>query len=129
MAVERRLRVVIADDDPSIRAWVRVALECTGAYEVVGEAADGAEALERVVALSPDAVVMDLQMPIVDGYTAVVMLQRRQPHVMVVVHSAEEDEVQLRDVNALGVPVVHKNGDAEPLIAALRNASVSALPA
>ena len=61
------MKVVIVDDHPSFRASARSLLEAEG-YEVVGEAADGAEALAAVTALHPDLVLLDVQLPDIDGF-------------------------------------------------------------
>ena len=58
--------VLIVDDHPSFRASARMLLECEG-YEVVGEAADGRAALEAVRELEPDLVLLDVQLPDIDG--------------------------------------------------------------
>ena len=121
-----RIRVLIVDDDPSIRTWARMSLAITDDLEVVGEAADGAEAMERAVTLRPDVIVMDLQMPIVDGYTTLVMLQRRSPDIRIVVHSAEDEPEMLADVRRLGVPFVAKTGDPDALAAAVHAAMAPA---
>jgi DNA-binding NarL/FixJ family response regulator len=61
------VRVLIVDDHPSFRASARSLLESEG-YEVVGEAADGAEALSAAAELSPDLVLLDVQLPDIDGF-------------------------------------------------------------
>ena len=63
-------RVVLAEDQPMVRAGFRVLLDSRSDVEVVGEAATGAEALERVRTLRPDVVVMDIRMPEMDGLEA-----------------------------------------------------------
>jgi DNA-binding NarL/FixJ family response regulator len=63
-------RVVLAEDQPMVRAGFRALLDSRGDIEVVGEAATGAEALEQVRALRPDVVVMDIRMPEMDGLEA-----------------------------------------------------------
>jgi DNA-binding NarL/FixJ family response regulator len=63
-------RVVLADDQPMVRAGFRALLDSRSDVEVVGEAATGAEAVEQVRALHPDVVVMDIRMPDVDGLEA-----------------------------------------------------------
>ena len=127
--MHHRPRVLIVDDDKHVRTWVRMALTASEEFVVVGEARDGAEAIEHAVALSPDAVVMDLRMPVVDGYTALVMLKRRMPDIRVVVHSAEGEIDSVRNVRSLGVPVVPKTGDVDHLLDALRSATASLLSA
>jgi DNA-binding NarL/FixJ family response regulator len=61
------VRVLVVDDHPSFRASARKLLESEG-YEVVGEAADGAEALEAAARLQPDVVLLDIQLPDLDGF-------------------------------------------------------------
>jgi DNA-binding NarL/FixJ family response regulator len=64
------VRVVIADDQALVRAGFRMILDAEDDLEIVGEAADGAEAVERVLALRPDVVLMDIRMPRLDGIEA-----------------------------------------------------------
>lgn len=64
------IRVVIADDFPAVRRSIRTMLERTPGIEVVGEAVNGREAVERVEQVSPDVVVMDVSMPQMDGIEA-----------------------------------------------------------
>ena len=63
-------RVVLAEDQPMVRAGFRALLDSTSDIDVVGEAATGSEALEQVRALNPDVVVMDIRMPEMDGLEA-----------------------------------------------------------
>ncbi len=70
MTTERPLRVVLADDQDLVRAGFRVILGTEEGIEVVGEAGDGAEAVELVARVRPDVVLMDVQMPGVDGLEA-----------------------------------------------------------
>ena len=64
------LRLLIADDQPLMRAGFRAVLEATGDMEVVGEAADGEQAVELARRLAPDVVLMDIRMPLLDGIEA-----------------------------------------------------------
>jgi DNA-binding NarL/FixJ family response regulator len=65
-----RLRVVIADDQPLMRAGFKAVLEATGQMEVVAEAGDGAAAVEAARRHAPDVVLMDIRMPVMDGIEA-----------------------------------------------------------
>ena len=80
-----RIRVLIADDHAIMRQGIRGILEATGEIEIVGEAADGAEATAEAGRLRPDVVLMDLQMPGVDGLAALRQMQQTLPDIPVVV--------------------------------------------
>lgn len=87
------LRVLVVDDAPDMRDLTRRALESTGAFSVVGEAANGQEAIDRTSALQPDLVVLDLAMPIMDGLTALPEVRAAAPAAAVVVLSGIEAEL------------------------------------
>jgi DNA-binding NarL/FixJ family response regulator len=72
------LRVVIADDQPMMRAGFKAVLEATGDIEVVGEAGNGAEAIEVANAQTPDVVLMDIRMPVMDGIEATSRMPRQK---------------------------------------------------
>lgn len=82
-----RLRVLVVDDSASVRAVLRRFFSWTDDIEVVGEATDGAAAVERVLELSPDVVLMDLVMPGMDGYAATERIMEVQPTPIVVLSS------------------------------------------
>ena len=84
------LRVLLADDNPWLRRGVRTALERAG-FVVVGEAADGIQALELAAACHPDLVLMDLCMPGMDGIQATQVLRGRQPQIRVVLWTGRDD--------------------------------------
>lgn len=93
---EARLRVLVVDDSASVRAVLKRFFSWTDDVEVVGEAADGAEAVERVLELSPDVVVMDLVMPGMDGYAATERIMEVRPTPIVVLSSrANRNQMQI----------------------------------
>jgi DNA-binding NarL/FixJ family response regulator len=73
-----RIRVLIADDQPLMRAGFKTVLEATGSIEVIAEASDGEEAIRAAEAHAPDVVLMDIRMPRVDGIEATRRLPRHR---------------------------------------------------
>lgn len=71
------IRVLLADDADDIRLLVRMTLEIDGRFEVVGDASDGAEALEMLETEKPDAVVLDMGMPNLDGLQVLTEMRQR----------------------------------------------------
>ena len=88
----RTLRVLLVDDEPDIRTLLRFALERDEGFDVVGEAGDGAEAIELAAALRPDVVVLDLMMPRMSGLEALPQIGRAAPGTTVVMLTAAWSE-------------------------------------
>lgn len=86
------LRVLIAEDHPMFRDGLRALLSSIAATEVVGEAANGLEAVEQALALQPDVVVMDLDLPGLDGVSATRQIVATSPHVGVLVLTMFDDD-------------------------------------
>ncbi len=84
------IRVLIADDQDDLRVMLGVALEQERGIRVVGEAADGAEAVRLAADHSPDVVVLDLSMPVLDGLEAIPAIKRHSDRTKVVVLSAHD---------------------------------------
>jgi DNA-binding NarL/FixJ family response regulator len=98
-----QLRVLLVDDDPDMRALLEIMLAEDGRFAVVGHASDGAEAVRLAAAEQPDVVVLDLQMPGMDGLTALPLLRKRLPRARIVVVSAFPDPLTLADAMQRGV--------------------------
>jgi DNA-binding NarL/FixJ family response regulator len=84
-------RILIVDDHPSFRATVRTLLLADG-FEVVGEAEDGRSALEAVEKLRPDLVLLDVQLPDMDGFAVIHELYRRKSYAPKIVLTSSHDE-------------------------------------
>jgi DNA-binding NarL/FixJ family response regulator len=89
------IRVLIVDDHAVVREGLRTFLQLQDGMEVVGEAADGEEAVERAVALAPDVILMDLVMPGLDGVGAMRVLRERAPASRVIVLTSFLDDERL----------------------------------
>ena len=95
------IRVLITDDHLIVREGLRLILETAEGINVVGEASDGAECLQLVAALQPDVILMDLQMPRMDGITAIGHLRREHPEVAIVILTTfNEDDLMIRGLQA-----------------------------
>jgi DNA-binding NarL/FixJ family response regulator len=89
------VRVLVVDDHAVFRAGLTAVLDREPGVIVVGEAADGAEALEQVLRLRPDVVLLDVRMPVVDGIAACASIKDASPEARVVMLSVSEDETDL----------------------------------
>jgi len=118
------IRILIADDHLIIRQGLRLILETEAGLELVGEAADGAEAVRLCAELKPEVVLMDLRMPGMDGLTAIEHLHIDQPQIAVVILTTfNEDELMLRGLRAGAKGYLLKDTDRQTLFSAIRAAA------
>ncbi len=114
------IRVLIADDVAQVRQELRVALALAGGIEVVGEAADGQQAVELTERLLPEVVLMDLEMPVQDGCEAARQIRARRPSCRVIALTVHGDEASHRRALAAGVDkFIIKGTGLEALIEAI----------
>src|SRR5512142_952779 len=90
-----KIRVMIADDHPIVRRGLRGVLEAEPDIEVVGEAADGRQAVALARSVSPDVVLLDIQMPGLTGLEVARTLKTHLPRAGVILLTAYDDEEQL----------------------------------
>jgi DNA-binding NarL/FixJ family response regulator len=102
--------VVLADDTPEIRTLLRLTLEDQGEIEVVGEAGDGAEAVKIVSELQPNALVLDLAMPVMDGFEAIPEVRRRAPATKIIVLSGFDTSTMSERALSLGADMYFEKG-------------------
>lgn len=120
-AKPRRLRVLLVDDHEILRAGLSSLLAAEDGIEIVGEAADGIEAVDLALTLRPDVVVMDITMPRMNGIEATRRITEKLPGVRVVglsMHAREDMARALREAGA--ATYVEKGGPPQALIAAVR---------
>ncbi len=108
----RRVRVLIVDDQADFRELMRRRLESDGRFEVVGEAANGREAIELAEEHEPDTAIVDLDMPIMDGLDAIRAMRDRVPNVKSVVLSAYGADVASEAANRMGAYAYLEKGTA-----------------
>jgi DNA-binding NarL/FixJ family response regulator len=118
------IRIVIADDHPVVREGMRALLLTQHDFAVVGDAADGADAVRLAGELGPDVVLMDLRMPGTDGVTATAEISARYPDVHVlVVTTYDSDQDILRAVEAGAAGYLLKDTPRDELCGAVRAAA------
>jgi DNA-binding NarL/FixJ family response regulator len=115
------VRVVLADDQEMVRAGLRMLIDFQPDLEVVGEAADGLEAVEVVTRLRPDVVLMDVRMPRCDGIEAARRVLATVPDVAVVVLTTFDEDASLAEALRAGVSgFLLKTAPPEQLLHAIR---------
>ena len=122
MSANERIRVMIVDDHSIVRVGLKQVLEQSGEFEVVGQAADGEEAVRVAADVSPDVVVMDVIMPKKDGVEACreIMESAPETRVLMLTTSTEEDAI-VEAVAAGATGYLQKETDRERLLSAVRD--------
>jgi DNA-binding NarL/FixJ family response regulator len=119
---QQRIGVLVADDHTIVRRGLVSILSLAEGIEVVGEAADGMVAVERALELDPDVVLMDINMPLLNGLEATRKIKKEAPHIRILVLSAHDNEEYIIQVIRSGANgYLLKNSSAEDLFAAIRS--------
>jgi DNA-binding NarL/FixJ family response regulator len=119
------VRVLLVDDDPLVRAGLRMMLAGDPGITVVGEAADGDELPAAVTDFSPDVVLLDIRMPRLDGISALRQLRAEQPHppAVVMLTTFRADAVVLDALRAGAAGFLLKHTPPEQIVAAIATAA------
>jgi NarL family two-component system response regulator YdfI len=118
------IRVLITDDHLIVREGLRLILETADGIEIVGEASDGAECLRLVPKLKPEVILMDLQMPRMDGVTTIGHLRAEHPEIAIVILTTfNEDELMIRGLQAGACGYLLKDTSRETLLDTIQAAA------
>ncbi len=121
--VERRVRVLIADDHSAIRNIVRSTIEEHPRFEVCGEADNGAKAIDEAERLKPDVVVLNISMPLLNGFQAARKIKASVPQSAIVILSSHADQQFVEEARRIGVQAyVAKTKAGEALVNAIERA-------
>lgn len=124
MTAPPRIRVLLVDDHAMVRRGMRDFLGLHDDLEVVGEAVNGAEAIEQAAALHPDIVVMDLMMPGIDGIEATATIKAADPSIEIVALTSFVEEARvIAAIEAGASGFLLKDAEADELAAAIRAAA------
>src|SRR3954454_13929616 len=115
------LRVLVVDDEEDVRLLLHLQLESRG-HTVTGEAADGAVALELCREDPPDVIILDLLMPVMNGFEAIPKLRSDFPQVGVIAYTAVAGDFVRNEMKRLRVPLVLKTANIDPIEAAMYQA-------
>jgi len=118
-----KIRILIADDHPVMRQGLRAMLEQESDMVVIGEANDGAQAIEQFQVLRPDVTLIDLQMPNVDGLQAITAIREFAPAALFVVLTTYPGDARVNRALSLGATsYILKTASSEEIAGALRGA-------
>ena len=114
------LRILVADDHTAVRKGVCTLLSSRNDLEVCGEAQDGKEAIEKARELEPDLIIIDITMPVLDGFSAVREIRKFMPDVPILILSMHRGKRAIQEAKLLGAQgFVSKSHLAETLLHAV----------
>lgn len=124
MAAARSISVVLVDDTPEIRRLLRQGLELLGGFDVVAEAGDGVQGVASVREHQPDAVLLDLAMPVMDGLQAIPVIRTAVPETKILILSGFDEHRMSGEVMSAGAHAYLSKGVPITKIASVLKALV-----
>jgi DNA-binding NarL/FixJ family response regulator len=109
--------ILIVDDHPSVRTLIRAFLESQTGFTVCGEAVDGLDALQKALHLHPDLIVLDVEMPRMNGLDAARVLRYLLPGVPIILFTVYHDRLPISDITELGIEAVISKTDSLDVLA------------
>jgi NarL family two-component system response regulator LiaR len=123
MTETENIRVMIVDDHEMVRTGLATILKVSSGMELVGEAADGQEAVDLCEQVQPDVVLMDVVMPRMDGATATRIIRERWPQVQIIAVTSFQEKEMVQEILAAGaISYLLKNVSMDELVGAIRAA-------
>jgi CheY-like chemotaxis protein len=114
-------RVLVVDDEEDVRLLLRMQLETNG-FEVAAEAADGEQALQACREDLPDAVILDLLMPVVNGFETIPRMRSEFPNLAIVAYTAVAGDFVRNEMARMHIPLVLKTANFRPIQLAIEQA-------
>jgi PAS domain S-box-containing protein len=107
-----RKQILIADDHEMLRRGLRTMLEREPDWEICGEAVNGQEAVDKAISLSPDLVILDINMPVLNGLAAVRLIRRNRPQTKILIFTVHDSEQTLKEIQSVGAHGYLSKGNA-----------------
>ncbi len=122
MKKSKVIRILIADDHSITRSGLKTILSVYDDLSLVGEAKNGVEAIDMCSKVNPDIVLMDLDMPVMDGVTATLMIKKKYPDIIVIALTSYVDKHLVREaLNAGAISYIIKNISPDELTNSIRD--------